>query len=35
MPRFGDALSVDERWALVHYLRTLGSTEPEPQAVSR
>ena len=35
MPRFGDALSVDERWALVHYLGTLGSTEPQPQAVSR
>ena len=35
MPRFGDALSVDERWALVHHLRTLGSTDPEPQAVSR
>ncbi len=35
MPRFGDALSVDERWALVHYLRTLGSPEPEPQAVAR
>lgn len=35
MPRFGDALSVDERWALVHYLRTLGSMEPEPQAGSR
>ena len=35
MPRFGDALSVDERWALVHYLRTFGSTEPEPQAVAR
>ena len=35
MPRFGDALSVDERWALVHFLGTLGSTEPEPQAVSR
>ena len=26
MPRFGDALSVDERWALVHYLGTLGPT---------
>ncbi len=24
MPRFADALSVDERWALVHYLRTLS-----------
>ena len=35
MPRFGDALSVDERWALVHYLGTLGPTDPEPQAVSR
>ena len=35
MPRFGDALSVDERWALVHYLGTLGSTEPQPEAVSR
>ena len=35
MPRFGDALSADERWALVHYLGTLGSTEPETQAVPR
>lgn len=35
MPRFGDALSVDERWALVHYLGTLGSPEPEPEAASR
>lgn len=35
MPRFGDALSVDERWALVVYLGTLGSAEPESQAVSR
>ena len=35
MPRFGDALSVDERWALVHYLGTLGSPEPQPQAASR
>ena len=35
MPRFGDALSVDERWALVHYLGTLGSTEPDPEAISR
>ena len=35
MPRFGDALSVNERWALVHYLGTLGSTEPQPEAVSR
>ena len=24
MPRFADALNVDERWALVHYLRTLS-----------
>lgn len=24
MPRFADALSVNERWALVHYLRTLS-----------
>lgn len=24
MPRFADALSVNERWALVHYLRTLA-----------
>ena len=24
MPRFGDALSVDERWALVLYLGTAG-----------
>lgn len=23
MPRFADALSIDERWAVVHYLRTL------------
>ena len=29
MPRFADALSVDERWALVHYLGTL---EPMPEA---
>ena len=29
MPRFADALSVDERWALVHYLGTL---EPIPEA---
>lgn len=37
MPRFGDALSVDERWALVHYLGTLGSAEadPEPEAAAR
>ena len=35
MPRFGDALSVNERWALVHYLGTLGSPEPQPEAVSR
>ena len=35
MPRFGDALDVDERWALVHFLRTLGSTEQAPQAVAR
>jgi len=35
MPRFGDALSVDERWALVHFLGTLGSAEPERQAVAR
>jgi mono/diheme cytochrome c family protein len=35
MPRFGDALSVDERWALVHYLGTLGSTEREPEVGER
>ena len=35
MPRFGDALGVDERWALVHYLGTLGSAEAERQAVTR
>ncbi len=35
MPRFGDALSVDERWALVHYLGTFGAPAPEPQAVAR
>lgn len=35
MPRFGDALSVDERWALVHYLGTLGAAESEPRAVAR
>ena len=35
MPRFADALSVDERWALVHYLGTLGSTEPQPEAEAR
>ncbi len=28
MPRFADALSVDERWALVHFLGTL---EPAPE----
>ncbi len=30
MPRFADSLSIDERWALVHHLRTLdpaGSTD--------
>lgn len=27
MPRFADALSVEERWALVHYLRTLEPGE--------
>ena len=35
MPRFGDALSVDERWALVHYLGTLASPEAASQAVLR
>ena len=35
MPRFGDALSVGERWALVHYLGTLRPPEPGPEAVSR
>ncbi len=28
MPRFADALSIDERWALVHYLRTLDPVSP-------
>ena len=35
MPRFGDALSVDERWALVHFLGTLGPAEPEAGAGRR
>ena len=35
MPRFGDALSVDERWALVHYLGTFGEAAPQPQAAAR
>ena len=35
MPRFGDALSVDERWALVHFLRTLGPAEAEAGAGRR
>lgn len=35
MPRFGDALSVDERWALVHFLGTLEAAEPEPRAGRR
>ena len=32
MPRFADALSIDERWALVHYLRTL---DPEGASARR
>lgn len=35
MPRFADALSVDERWALVHFLGTLGPTDPDTQAGPR
>ena len=35
MPRFADALSVDERWAVVHYLGTLGSADAAPEATSR
>ena len=35
MPRLGDALSVDERWALVHYLDTLGPPEPAAEVESR
>ena len=35
MPRLGDALSARERWALVHYLRTLGPPDPAPEADSR
>ena len=35
MPRFGDALSVDERWALVHYLGTLGPRDETAEAESR
>ena len=35
MPRLGDALSVGERWALVHYLGTLGRSEPAAETVSR
>lgn len=34
MPRFADALSVEERWALVHYLGTLGSAAAQ-EAASR
>lgn len=34
MPRFADALSVDERWALVHYLGTFGAAAA-PEAASR
>ena len=34
MPRFADALSVDERWALVHYLGTLEAAAA-PEAASR
>ncbi|MCY4075453.1 MAG: cytochrome c [Acidobacteria bacterium] len=35
MPRFGDALSVDERWALVHYLGALGPRDETAEAGSR
>ena len=35
MPRFGDALSAGERWALVHYLGTLGPSDPATEAASR
>ena len=35
MPRFGDALSVDERWALIHYLGTLGPRDAAAEAESR
>ena len=34
MPRFADALSIDERWALVHYLRTLGPANPRDRETS-
>lgn len=29
MPRFADAISINERWALVHFLRTLENPESE------
>ena len=35
MPRFADALSIDERWALVHYLGTLGPRDAAAEAESR
>ena len=35
MPRLGDALSVRERWAVVHYLGTLGASDPPTEAASR
>lgn len=35
MPRLGDALSARERWALVHYLGTLGQPNPTTEAESR
>lgn len=28
MPAYGDALRSDERWAVVHHVRTLGGDEP-------
>ena len=34
MPRFADALSIDERWALVHHLRTFDSDGAENNSSS-
>ena len=34
MPRFADALNIDERWALVHHLRTLDPDGASARAAS-